>query len=91
LSKSYLQVVRLGLYTIFKQFNSMEIFQKSSKDLGKIDVQHRVLCDWLRNIQQQNTNLARRLTELNKKLDFLLEDNPRPEIEHDNDEGRTVS
>jgi len=75
-------MVRLDLYTNFKQFNTM-IFTKSATDLGKSDVQHRVICNWLRNIQQQNANLARRLTELNKKLDFLLEDNPRPE-ENDN-------
>jgi len=63
----------------------MAIFQKSSTDLGKIDVQHRVLCDWLRNISQQNTQLARRLTELNKRLDFLLEeDNPRQDINDGN-------
>ncbi len=51
-----------------------------SEDLqDRPQIQHRVLCDWLRNIQQQNIQLARRLTVLQKSIDLLLEDNPGPE------------
>ena len=62
-------------------------FSKSSStsDLqNRTTVQHKVLCDWLRQIQNQNIQLARRLTVLQKSIDLLLEDNPRPEDEHDN-------
>jgi len=52
-------------------------FSKSSsedKDLqNKETVQHRVLCDWLRNISNQNIQLARRLTVLQKSIDLILE------------------
>lgn len=35
----------------------------SSSDLrNKSDVQHKVLCDWLRNIHSQNIQIARKLT-----------------------------
>ncbi len=44
-------------------------------------VQHKVLCDWLRNIQQQNIQLARRLTVLQKSIDLLLENDSHAENE----------
>jgi len=53
-------------------------FSKSSftSDLqNRTTVQHKVVCDWLRQIQQQNIQLARRLTEMNKKLDSLILNN----------------
>ncbi len=58
-------------------------FTKSSdNDLGKLaePIQYKVLCDWLRNIHQQNIQLARKLTILNQRLDVLLEDEPRPDV-----------
>ena len=39
----------------------------------KNSVQHRVLCDWLRNISNQNIQLGRKLTLLTNKIDSLLE------------------
>jgi len=36
---------------------------KSPQDLqDKTNIQHKVLCDWMRNIHQQNIQLARKLT-----------------------------
>jgi len=67
---------------------------KSPQDLqDKTSVQHRVLCDWLRNISNQNIQLARKLTVLQKSIDLLLnENNPRLEdYNDDSGEGRTVS
>ncbi len=68
---------------------------KSPEDLqDKKSVQHKVLCDWLRNIQQQNIQLARRLTVLQKSIDLLLENEGHPEDMKefdDSNEGRTVS
>ncbi len=67
---------------------------KSPEDLqDKKDIQHKVLCDWLRNIQQQNIQLARRLTVLQKTIDLLLnENNPRlEEFNDDSSESRSVS
>ena len=39
-------------------------FSKSSPDLRnkKSDIQHKILCDWLRNIHSQNIQIARKLT-----------------------------
>jgi len=56
---------------------SLEMFNlsKSREDLqDKTSVQHKVLCDWLRNIQQQNINLSRKITALQKSIDLLTED-----------------
>ncbi len=51
-----------------------------STDLqDKTSVQHRVLCDWLRNISNQNIQLARKLTLLQKSIDSILEDESRPD------------
>jgi len=48
---------------------------KSPEDLqDKSSVQHRVLCDWLRNISNQNVQLARRLTLMQKSIDFILQE-----------------
>ncbi len=54
------------------------MFNLSKSGLGpdlqdKTSVQHKVLCDWLRNIQQQNIQLARKLTLLQKSVDSILE------------------
>ena len=73
-------MVPVDLYSIFKQFNTM-LFTKSSTDLGKNEVEHRVLCDWLRNINQQNIQLARRLTVLQKSVDAILENEGHAEDE----------
>jgi len=57
-------------------------FTKSGTDLGKLaePIQYKVLCDWLRNISNQNIQLKRQITLLQKSIDFILnEDSPRPE------------
>jgi len=59
-------------------------FSKSSStsDLeNKESVQHRVLCNWLRNISNQNVQLARRLTILQKSVDSILENEGQAEVE----------
>ncbi len=54
---------------------------KSPEDLqDKTSVQHRVLCDWLRNISNQNVQLARKITLLTNKIDSLLEDDSLPDV-----------
>ncbi len=53
---------------------------------SKKDVQHKVLCDWLRNIQQQNVQIARKLTLVQRTIDSLLEDEPRQEEIRDFDD-----
>ncbi len=41
----------------------------SSSDLrNKSDVQHKVLCDWLRNIHSQNIQIQRKLTRLTQMM-----------------------
>ncbi len=77
------------------------MFNLSKSGLGpdlqdKTTVQHRVLCDWLRNISQQNTQLARRLTLLNQRLDLLLravqfDDDAFMEIANDRSKSGPVS
>jgi len=59
---------------------SLEMFNLSKSELDsptdlrdKSTVRHRVLCDWLRNIQAQNIQLARKLTILQKSVDSILE------------------
>ena len=53
---------------------------KSPQDLqDKTSTQHRVLCDWLRNISQQNIQLARKLTLLQKSVDSILENEGQAE------------
>jgi len=65
---------------------SLEMFNLSKSELSsptdlrdKKVVEHAVLCDWLRNISNQNIQLARKITVLQKSIDLLLEDEPRPE------------
>lgn len=63
---------------------SLEMFNlsKSPEDLqDKNIVQHKVLCDWLRNIQAQNIQLARKLTLLQKSVDSILENEGSADIE----------
>ncbi len=59
---------------------SLEMFNLSKSasedsDLSSIktNVQHKVLCDWLRTINQQNIQLARKLTVLQTSIDSILE------------------
>jgi len=73
-------------------------FSKSSStsDLqNRTTVQHKVVCDWLRQIQQQNIQLARKLTILQKSVDLLLRDEGRAEgmetLDGDNSESGSVS
>jgi len=56
-------------------------FSKSREDFDKNSVQHKVLCDWLRNIQSQNIQIARRLTALQKSVDSILENEGSADIE----------
>ena len=58
-----------------------------SEDLqDRPQIQHKVLCDWLRNIQQQNIQLARKLTVLQKSIDLLLEnEGPSEELKQFDD------
>ncbi len=68
---------------------------KSSTDLeGKSAVQHRVLCDWLRNIDKKLTRIERSVGNLHKGFDILLKDDSSPEViegqDDDNDGSRTV-
>jgi len=48
---------------------------KSREDLEELKnpVQHKILCDWLRNISNQNIQLARKLTLIQKSIDSILE------------------
>ena len=50
-------------------------YRKSETDLGELasPIRHKVLCDWLRNISNQNIQLARKLTLLQKSVDSILE------------------
>ncbi len=75
-------------------------FSKSSsedKDLqNRTTVHQRVLCDWLRNISNQNIQIARRLTVLQKSVDLILENEGRAdsmaeEYNADNSDTRSVS
>ncbi len=55
---------------------------KSVSDLpnkNKEDIQYKVLSDWLRSIHDQNIQLSRKLTLVQKTIDSLLEDEPRPD------------
>ncbi len=59
---------------------SLEMFNLSKSELNsptdlrdKNTVQHKVLCDWLRTINQQNIQLSRKLTVLQQSIDSILE------------------
>ncbi len=56
-------------------------FSKSREDLkkSKSDVQHRVICDWLRNISNQNIQIARKITSLTNLILPLLENEDHAE------------
>jgi len=73
-------------------------FSKSKNDSdlqNRTTVQQKVLCDWLRQIQSQNVQLARRLTVLQKSIDLLLSEstsiNPENFEEIDSSESGSVS
>ncbi len=55
-------------------FNFSKSIKPSADLQNKSTVQHRVLCDWLRNIDKKLTQLARRQDYITKTLDSLLED-----------------
>ncbi len=67
-------------------------FSKSRLDSdlqNRTSVQHKVLCDWLRNISKQNTMLARRLTLIESQLNDCINPKRDPlegveDIEHGN-------
>jgi len=57
-------------------------FSKSVADLqnkNKDDIQYKVLSDWLRSIHQQNIQLSRKISVLQKTLESILENEPRQE------------
>ncbi len=63
---------------------SLEMFNlsKSPEDLqDKNSVQHKVLCDWLRNIQNQNIQISRKITALQKQVEAILENEGSADIE----------
>ncbi len=56
---------------------SLEMFNLSKSDCAsdlqdKTSVQHKVLCDWLRNLHQQNIQLARKLTVLQRTVESMF-------------------
>lgn len=71
---------------------SLEMFNLSKSELSsptdlrdKKIVEHTVLCDWLRNISNQNIQLKRQLTILTNRLDELLrDDSPADSMEMTN-------
>ncbi len=60
-------------------FNLSKSASEDADLQDKTAVQHRVLCDWLRNISNQNIQLARKLTLLQKSIDSILEDESLPD------------
>ncbi len=62
------------IYTNFKKYNTMLNFAKSEKDLEKRStVQHRVICDWLRNIDKKLTRIESQIRALERGLHTILE------------------
>lgn len=56
-------------------------FSKSVADLqnkNKEDVQYKVLVDWLRSIHNQNMQLSKKISLVQKTIDSLLESEPGP-------------
>ncbi len=64
-------------------FNFSKSASTDLQNKTKTDVQYKVLSDWLRSIHDQNIQLARRLTLVQKTIDSLLENEPGPEELHD--------
>ncbi len=61
---------------------SLEMFNlsKSPEDLqDKNSIQYKVLCDWLRTINSQNIQLARKVTLLQQSIDSILENESHAE------------
>jgi len=54
---------------------------KSSSGLSeKSDVQHRVVCDWLRNLDKKMSRIERSVENLHKGFDILLKDEGSPDV-----------
>jgi len=79
---------------------SLEMFNLSKSELSsrtdlrdKKIVEHAVLCDWLRNISNQNIQITRKLTILINGVNSLLEDvSPPADMEiQDGDSSDTES
>jgi len=49
-------------------------FTKSETDLGKLaePIQYKVVCDWLRNIHQQNIQLSRKIMFLQRTVESMF-------------------
>ncbi len=45
----------------------------------KSTVQHRVICDWLRNIDKKLTRIERQIVNLNRSVESLLENDSSAE------------
>jgi len=65
---------------------SLEMFNLSKSEFNsptdlrdKKVVEHAVLCDWLRNISNQNIQLARKLTLIQNSIDSILENEGQAE------------
>ncbi len=55
-------------------------FTKSETDLGnKSTVQHRVICDWLRNIDKKLTRIEGQIRSLERGLHTILENDSQAE------------
>jgi len=70
-------------------------FSKSRLDSdlqNRTIVQHKVVCDWLRQIQQQNIQLSRKITALTNRVDSLLENEGSPDsMETDSNDSSSSS
>ncbi len=65
---------------------------KSESGLSeKSTVQHRVICDWLRNIDKKLTRINIDMKNLHKGFDLLLENESSPEDGNDNSASGSVS
>jgi len=61
------------IYMLLKKSLEMFNLSKSPQDLqDKTSVQHKVLCDWLRNLHEQNIQLARKLTILQRTVESMF-------------------
>ena len=68
------------IYMLLKKSLEMFNLSKSPEDLqDKTSVQHKILCDWLRNISNQNIQIARKITLLQQEIARILEDESLPD------------
>ena len=65
---------------LLKKSLDMFNYRKSETDLGELagPIQFKVLCDWLRNIHQQNIQLARKLTVIQNLINVPIPEDEGP-------------